>query len=171
MRGIAKVVIAGFIVLAVIIVVALLINTALHGSSAQSGSEATTAPTPSAWPPGSRQIPDLTWSKIASLPHLRSGESVIDTPPFRTSGGVIRVTGRVQPWDPTTQENMQIDLVPAASRTDNNGVDYHEIDMSPPVHGTWAFDAWTDNAARPGRYRLAIWSENADLSLQVFEGR
>jgi hypothetical protein len=135
-------------------------------------SAGTTAQSPSTWPtpPGSFPVPHLTWSIVAQFPALRCGDAIIRTPAFRTSGGVIRVTGRVEPWG-ASMEEMQIDLVPATSRTERDWVDYHSINLSQPSQGAFDFDSWTDKAVRPGRYRLAIYSQDADLAVLVFEGR
>jgi hypothetical protein len=92
------------------------------------------------------------------------------TPVFVSSGGVIRVTGLVHPPDPT-QEEMQIDLIPATSRSERGWVNYNSINMAQQSDGTFAFDAWIDKAAPPGRYRLAVYTQDASFSVLVFEGK
>ena len=92
------------------------------------------------------------------------------TPVFVSSGGVIRVTGLVHLPVPT-QEEMQIGLIPATPRSERGWASYSSINMAQQSDGTLAFDAWTDKAASLGRYRLAVYTQDASFSVLVFEGK
>jgi hypothetical protein len=108
------------------------------------------------------------WFPVASFPRLHCGQGTITTPLFRLPGGPVRVSGLVHPSG--DQEEMMVSLVPEHATSDQDWIDCRRLWMSGSRHKTFAFVGVIDQPVPAGLYRLALYTENASLSVNVYEG-